>query len=65
MSLKTLTCEVESIVNGTPITKVSDDPRDLNALTPNHLLLLRAGAAMPPGVISKEDNYTCRRLCQV
>ena len=36
-------CEVESIVYGRPITKVSDDPRDLSALTPNHLLLLRAG----------------------
>ena len=35
-----LMCEVESIVNGTPITKVSDDPRDCSALTPNHLLLI-------------------------
>ena len=64
-SLNTLMCEVESIVNGRPITKVSDDPRDLNALTPSHLLLLRAGTAMPPGVFSKEDNYTCRRWRQV
>ena len=40
MSLKTLTCEVESIVNGRQFTKVSDDPRDLNALTPKRLLLL-------------------------
>ena len=38
--LSTLMCEVESIVNGRPITKVSDDAKDLNALTPNHLLLL-------------------------
>ena len=60
-SVHTLMCEVESIVYGRPITKVSDDPRDLNALTPNHLLLLRTGTAMPPGVFSKEDNYTCRR----
>ena len=40
-------------------------PRDLNALTPNHLLLLRARTAIPPGVFSKEDNYTCRRWRQV
>ena len=38
--LRTLMCEVESIVNGRPITKVSDDPRDCNALTPKHLLVL-------------------------
>ena len=63
--LNTLMCEVESIVNGRPITKVSDNPRDLNTLTPNHLLLLQAGTAMPPGVFSKEDNYTCRRWRQV
>ena len=63
--LHTLMCEVESIVNGRPITKVSDDPRDLDALTPNHLLLLRAGTATPPGVFSKEDNYSCRRWRQV
>ena len=32
-------CEVEAIINGRPITKVSDDHKDLEALTPNHLLL--------------------------
>ncbi|KAK3737962.1 hypothetical protein QZH41_000763 [Actinostola sp. cb2023] len=63
--LNTLMCEVESIVNGRPITKVSDDPKDLDALTPNHLLLLRAGTATPPGVFSKDDNYTRRRWRQV
>lgn len=63
--LSTLMCEVESVVNGRPITKVSDDPRDLNALTPNHLLLLREGTTMPPGIFSREDNYACRRWRQV
>ena len=38
--LNTLMCEVEAIVNGQPLTKLSDDPRDLKPLTPNHLLLL-------------------------
>lgn len=41
--LTTLMCEVESVVNGHPITKSSDDPSDSEALTLNHLLLLRSG----------------------
>ena len=36
--LHTLFCAVEEIVNGRPITTVSNDPRDLEALTPLHLL---------------------------
>ena len=63
--LTTLMCEVEAIVNGRPITKVSDDPRDLEPLTPNHLLLLRAGPSVPPGTFSKQDCYSKRRWRQV
>lgn len=54
-------CEVEAIVNGRPITKSSDDPLDAEALTPNHLLLLRPGSKLPPGVFVKEDSYSRRR----
>ena len=64
-SLHTLMCEIEAIINGRPITKVSDDPRDSEALTPNHLLLLRAGPLLPPGKFVKEDSYTRRRWRQV
>ena len=63
--LATLLCEVESIVNGRPVTKVSDDPRDMEALTPNHLLLLRAGPLAPPGLFSKDEIYSRRRWRQV
>ena len=35
--LSTMMCEVEAILNSGPLTKVSDDPNDLQALSPNHL----------------------------
>ena len=52
-------------MNGRPLTKVSDDPRDLEALTPNHLLLLQSGPTLPPGVFTKGDTYSRRRWRQV
>ena len=63
--LQTLMCEVEAILNGRPLTKVSDDPYDLNALIPNHLLLLRSTASFPPGIFSSANNYSRRRWKQV
>ena len=53
-------CEVEAMVNGRPITKVSDDPCDLEPLAPNHLLLLRAGPSVPSGTFSKQDKTVFR-----
>ena len=41
--LTSFLCLVESIINDRPLTHNPDDPRDNEALTPNHLLLLRAG----------------------
>lgn len=63
--LYTVFCEVEAIINSRPITKASTDPNDLEALTPNHLLLLKSKPALPPGVFQKEDIYVCRRWKQV
>ena len=54
---ETVLSEVEAVINGRPITKVSDDPKDENALTPNHLLLLGSGCSFPPGVFCSNDMY--------
>jgi hypothetical protein len=42
-----------------------NDPRDLHALTPNHLLLTQSNQPLPPGVFSKADIYSKRRWRQV
>ena len=34
--LLTVVCEVEAVINGRHITKVSEESRDLQALSPNH-----------------------------
>ncbi|KAK3748896.1 hypothetical protein QZH41_002885 [Actinostola sp. cb2023] len=63
--LSTLLCEVESIVDSRPITKTSNDPADLEPLTPNHLLLLRSELNPPPGIFSSDDMYSRRKWKQV
>ena len=55
--LQMLLCEVGSIINGCLSTKVSDEPRDVAALTPNHVFLLKSDYCMPPGAFSKSDSY--------
>ena len=55
--LDTLLCEVESIVNDRPITPVSDDPKDLEPLTPNHLLKLGHGHPVPLHDLKATDQY--------
>ena len=54
--LETLLSLVESIINSRPITHNSDDIRDPEALTPNHLLLLRSGPDAL-GTFDQNDMY--------
>ena len=54
-----------SSMEGRPLTKVSDDPNDLEPLTPNHLLLVRRNESLPPGLFEKNDTYSRRRWRQV
>ena len=52
--LNTAMVGVESLLNGRPLTHVSVDPTDPIALTPNHFLLGRANANLPPDVFNSE-----------
>ena len=63
--LHTVLCEVEAILNDRPITKLSDDPNDLEPLTPNHILLMKRKPVLPPGLFTPQDVYVKRRWRQV
>lgn len=56
--LHTILCEVEAILNDRPLTKVSDDVNDLEALTPNHILLLKGKTIIAP----YDDLYIRRQV---
>ena len=58
-------CEIESIMSSRPITPVSNDPNDMEPLTPNHLLLLKSEVTLPPGLFKKEDSFSRRRWKQI
>ncbi|CAG7734365.1 unnamed protein product [Allacma fusca] len=55
--LKTLLFEAANSVNSRPLTHVSIDKDDPEALTPNHFLLGTSGSAPTPGVFSDQDLF--------
>jgi hypothetical protein len=62
-TLRTVFCEVESIVNSRPITHVSDDPNDPAALSPNQLIMLNRLPSVPPGSYGEADVFRRRWRC--
>ena len=58
--LCTVMCEVESVINSRPITRVSEDSCDLAALTPNHFLILSTGPSEVPGEFFSSDIFRRR-----
>ncbi|XP_068707645.1 uncharacterized protein [Montipora foliosa] len=55
--LQTLQTEVERVLNGRALTANSDDPNDLQPLTPAHFLMQRKSICLPPGVFEKADQH--------
>ena len=53
--LRTTLCLAEQSLNARPITAVSSDPLDLEALTPNHFILGQHAASFPS--LSFEENF--------
>ena len=64
-NLYTIMCEAESVLNGRPLTPVSDDVTSFDALTPNHLLLFDAGVTLPPGIFTDAHSTLDRKWRQV
>lgn len=53
--LQTALCEVMAVLNDRPITTVSEDSKDPQALTPNHLLQIKGIPVQPPSLFQKDD----------
>ncbi|KAJ8048628.1 hypothetical protein HOLleu_01015 [Holothuria leucospilota] len=64
-ALSTPMCQVESMVNGKPITVASRDLRNSEPLTPSHLLLLRGSPVVLYENMDQKDNYSSKRWRQV
>ena len=58
--LHTTFCLVENALNSRPLTPVSADPCDLNALTPNHFLLGEHSTGIPSVVGNNEFDHRKR-----
>lgn len=60
--LTTLLTSIEAVLNSRPLTQLTDDPSDLQALTPGHFLINRAFRAPPPFRYVNESNVEGKRL---
>ena len=56
--------EIESLLNSRPLTHVSVDPQDLEAITPNHFLIRRNSPNVPPDVFDERDLNSRKRWRQ-
>ena len=63
--LLTLFSQAESIINGRPLTPMSDNIEDLEPLTPNHFLIGRPNPNLTPCVVYDNDVSHRRRWKQL
>ena len=59
-ALRTALVEADGVLNSRPITHVSNDAGDIEALTPNHFLLLRANSRNEEAEVSERERSTQR-----
>ena len=59
-ALRTFLVEVEKTLNDRPITSVSSDRQDFEALTPNNILLLPRNPSVCPDVFEESDKFKAR-----
>lgn len=66
-SLRTLFYEAMAIINSRPLTVDGiNDPKALEPLTPNHLIMMKSKVALPPpGRFVREDMYATKRWRRV
>ena len=62
--LQTAFAEVEWVVNSRPLTQVTSDLDDLEALTPNHFLIGRGSLNLPPGIFVDKEISSRKRWRQ-
>ena len=57
----TVCCKIEAIVNSRPLTPMSEDPRDLEVLTPGHFLIFRPLTSRPERIfLNHNQNHLTR-----
>lgn len=56
----TVTNQIEGMLNSRPMTPISSNPSDLNALTPSHFLIGRPVTIVEPDLLDQRENVLSR-----